>query len=267
MPEEFRIAITRDLTSETWFLKDILTKFGKELRLRENWQHVPGDVASKESRFPNPSRRVPLQQPSTTSVLFTESGKSIQQGPWCIYCKGTHPSVNCNVVTDISARKQMLRQKGRCFRCLRTGHLANQCENVKVCKICGLRRHASICENLGRKSQSIPHGRSTVTKEGSALNRSVPSFQAPTTSMFVNSKSSVLLQTARANVSKPENVECFVNARMVFGSGSQRSNILENLQKTLNLPIAGQDTLLIKTFGETAAKLRRCNIVQMACGG
>ena len=51
---------------------------------------------------------------------------------------------------------------------------------------------------------------------------------------------------------------------MVFDSGSQRSYISEILQKTLNLPIAGQDTLLIKTFGESTAKLRRCDIVQMA---
>ena len=51
---------------------------------------------------------------------------------------------------------------------------------------------------------------------------------------------------------------------MVFDSGSQRSYISENLQKTLNLPIAGHDTVLIRTFGESAAKLRRCDIVQMA---
>ena len=218
----------------------------------------------KSSRIPNSSRRVPLQQTSTTSALFTEGGKSNQQGPWCTYCKGTHPSVNCNAVTDVPSRKQMLWQKGRCFRCLRTGYLANQCKNGKVCTICDLIHHASICENRGRESQLIPHGRSTVTKERSALNPSVPSFQAPTTSMFVNSKSSVLLQTGRANVSKPGNGECFVNARMVFDSGSQRSYISENLQKTLNLPIAGQDTLLIKTFRESTAKLRRCEIVQTA---
>ena len=193
LPEEFRIAITRNLTSEIWVLKNILTEFGKELRLRENCQHVPGDVASKESRFPSPSRRVPLQQISTTSALLTEGEKSIQQGPWCTYCKGTHPSVNCNVVTDISARKQMLRQKGRCFTCLRTGHLANQCENGKVCKICGLRHHASICENLDRESQSILHCKSTVTREERVLDQSVPSLQSPTTSIVFNSKSSVLL--------------------------------------------------------------------------
>ena len=170
------------------------------------------------------------------------------------------------MVTDISARKQI-----KCFdrkedvldACVLVASLTSV-KMIRCVNICGLRHHASICENLGRERQSIPHGRSTVTKEGSALDPSVASFQAPTTSMFVNSKSSVLLQSARANVSKPGNGERFFNARMVFDSGSQRSYILENLQKTLNLSIAGQDTLLVKTFGESTAKLRRCDIVQMA---
>ena len=35
LPEEFRIAITRNLESETWNLKDILVEFHKELQLRE----------------------------------------------------------------------------------------------------------------------------------------------------------------------------------------------------------------------------------------
>ena len=74
----------------------------------------------------------------------------------------------------------------------------------------------------------------------------------------------VVVVVARANISKPGNGECFVDARMVFDSGSQRSYVSKNLQKTLNLPITGQETLLIKTFGESNAKLRRCDIVQMA---
>ena len=56
LPEEFRIAITRNLTSETWVLKDILTEFGKELSLRENCQHVRSlemsPVKSHGSRIP-----------------------------------------------------------------------------------------------------------------------------------------------------------------------------------------------------------------------
>ena len=156
----------------------------------------------------------------------------------------------------------MLRQKGKCFRCLRNGHLSNQFS--KECHICGLGHHASICENSGKEKRSTPQGRIAVTNEGVALNPTVASFQASSTNIFVSSKSSVLLQTARANISKPGSGEHSVNARMVFDSGSQRSYISENLQNTLKLPVAGQDTLLIKTFGESTAKLRQCDIVQFA---
>ncbi|XP_068708273.1 uncharacterized protein [Montipora foliosa] len=145
------------------------------------------------------------------------------------------------------------------------GHLANQCS--KECHICGLGHHASIWEHSGKEKQSTPQGRSAVTNEGVALNPSVASFQASSTSMFVSSKSSVLLQTARANISKPGSGEHSVNARMVFDSGSQKIYISENLENTLKLPVPGQDTLLIKTFGESTAKLRQCDIVQFAGDG
>ena len=127
--------------------------------------------------------------------------------------------------------------------------------------------HASIWEHSGKEKQSTPQGRSAVTNEGVTLNPSVASFQASSTSMFVSSKSSVLLQTARANISKPGSGEHSVNARMVFDSGSQKISISENLENTLKLPVAGQDTLLIKTFGESTAKLRQCDIVQFAVDG
>ena len=167
-----------------------------------------------------------------------------------------------HVATFISARRQLLRQKGNCFRCLRNGHLAVQFS--KECHICGLGHHSSICENPVKEKQSTPQGRNAVTNEGVACNLTAASFQASSTSMFVSSKSSALLQTARTNISKPGSGEHSVNARMVFDSGSQTSCISENLRNSLKLPVAGQDTLLIKTFGESTAKVRQCDIVQLA---
>ena len=38
LPEEFKVAITGNLTSETWVLKDIMSEFQRELQLRENCQ-------------------------------------------------------------------------------------------------------------------------------------------------------------------------------------------------------------------------------------
>ena len=54
------------------------------------------------------------------------------------------------------------------------------------------------------------------------------------------------------------------NIRMIFDSCSQQSYVTESLQKSLGLPSRGSDTLLIKTFGESHAQLRKCDIVQLA---
>ena len=82
--------------------------------------------------------------------------------------------------------------------------------------------------------------------------------------MLIDSRNSILSQTARANVKKPGSDQPGANSRIIFDSCSQRSYITEELQRTLHLPVAGQDTLLIKTFGEVSAQLQQCDIVQVA---
>ena len=75
LPEEFRIAITRNLESETWNLKDILVKFHKELQLREQCL-----VNNKEFRSSNQRGELPL----STSTLYTDSSKDKQSSRvWC----------------------------------------------------------------------------------------------------------------------------------------------------------------------------------------
>lgn len=99
-----------------------------------------------------------------------------------------------------------------------------QSENGKGCDTCGsMRHHASICENPSKERDLILHQISGVPKHGQSLNQNAASFQNPTTSMFISSESNVLLQTAKANISEPGNGERFVNARIVFDDGSQRS--------------------------------------------
>ena len=74
--------------------------------------------------------------------------------------------------------------------------------------------------------------------------------------MLINSKNSALLQTARANIYNSE--IRWYSIAVTKGATSQR------IYRRLNLPVNDQDTLLIKTFGETSAKLRRCDITQVA---
>lgn len=125
LPEEFRIAITRNLESETWNLKDILDAFHKELQLRE--QRL---INNKESR-PSHQRS---ESPFSSSVLYTDSSEN-NQSPrvWCSFCNENHQSSKCNAVTSTESREEVLEKKGKCFLCLKQGHLARICQAPMKC--------------------------------------------------------------------------------------------------------------------------------------
>ena len=75
------------------------------------------------------------------------------------------------------------------------------------------------------------------------------------TSMYVDrSRGSVSLQTATAEVVRPDNDSYSPSVRLVFDSCSQRSCIAKDLEDKLKLPVIGRESLLIKTFGESDAK-------------
>ena len=84
LPEEFRIAITGNLESETWNLKDIVIEFHKELQLREQCL-----VNNKEFRSSNQRGELPL----STSALYTDSSKDKPfSRVWCSFCNQNHQS-------------------------------------------------------------------------------------------------------------------------------------------------------------------------------
>jgi len=80
LPEEFRIAITRHLGSETWNLKDILREFHMELQLREQCL-----LNTKELRPSSSSQRG--ESLHSTLVLFSNSSKDKKVARvWCSFC-------------------------------------------------------------------------------------------------------------------------------------------------------------------------------------
>ncbi len=84
------------------------------------------------------------------------------------------------------------------------------------------------------------------------------------TSMYVDqSRGSGLLQTATAEVVRPDNDSFPLSVRLVFDSCSQRSYMTKDLKDKLGLPVIGRESLLIKTFGKSDARLRTCEIVQV----
>ena len=72
---------------------------------------------------PKQNRRSNLPEDEFTSAsLVTDTKKEFAIS--CIYCRRDHPSSRCTVVTEVKARKSILRNKGRCFVCLKPSHIA-----------------------------------------------------------------------------------------------------------------------------------------------
>ena len=94
--------ITRQFDGETCDFGKILKSLKTELKARERIEFITPNTNTRTSEQ-KPSQ---LKQPATASAPISTDRSS----PSCKYCKGAHPSVNCNIITDISAQKEFLRK-------------------------------------------------------------------------------------------------------------------------------------------------------------
>ena len=165
IPEDVRLLIGRQVKSGQWELSYLLDLLRDEVENRERCSGIQASLpqsfaASKGSQNQRPT-------PPTASALFTEGRKVTEptQGPTCTYCKQGHASSYCRVVTDKKARKNILKQQGRCFICLRKNHMARNCASKGKCFNCTGRHHISICEGRNTRPQSDqrPVGQSETT--------------------------------------------------------------------------------------------------------
>ena len=272
IPEEIRLLITRKISKDEWRLERVLDVFKSELEAREQCGQSTTQKNLGQNK-PNQNRS-PINY--TTSALVNSGGQIT-----CSYCKGPHPSAKCNIVSNPQARKEILRKQGRCFVCLKKGHLSRNCSSNIWCFHCKQRHHASLCinnapqfptqaNNLSMPVNSPNPLQSTnnqyqVRPEESTRNHSAQTagnVGPSATTMFVDVKKSVLLQTAKGFISKAQNPEQSTVARMIFDSGSQRSYISERLRDSLALPTVSRETLTINAFGEDTGKLKNCDVTQ-----
>ena len=255
LPEEFRIIITRDLDADTWTLELLLEAFKKELRVREKCQ-VP--AATVEGKITIRKQA----QPSTTSALHVGNKGLFKRrvtGPFCTFCQNSHASNSCTKVTDPQVRLKLIKEKGKCFVCLKSGHISRMCQSNIKCFQCQKRHHVALCGAFGKNS-SVSNPLS-INEPPVLLNRGSHN-QTSTHVGHVSQNNCILLQTARAKVSSPMNEAIFSEVRFLLDSGAQKTYITDNLAQSLNLPIMGKDKVMIKAFGDESPTLRSCNTVR-----
>ena len=142
----------------------------------------------------------------------------------CVFCKGSHWSDKCEVITDPSVRKEFLKSAKRCFLCLKESQLSRNCQTKRTCYYCKGFHNSSICE----------------TWETQSLSRN------PQSTNLVNNKNFVLLQTADVILFNDFNKKKW--EKKLFDGGSQRSYVSKRVQNILSPEIINNEKIKINTF-------------------
>ncbi len=212
--------------------------------MTELLQEVEARERANPLRCPSP-KRGNGKTPPTAATLF------LGDKPHCCYCNGDHSPGRCSRVAKTEERKQIIMKTGRCFMCLRKGHLIRLCRSKQRCNVCGGKHHFSICTSSGQ-TESATTGLNPA---------SVPPFQPPTTTstLLVNARGPVLLQTAIMQTAiiklfNPEEPKRSIEVKAILGTGSQQSYATKKVKDALALKCL---EMLVMTFGASDKKVTK----------
>lgn len=251
LPPELRLIISRELSEADWDLDSMMKIIQREVEARER---SAGNLPSASPRRPQG------RGPQTALSLMT--GASTQMN--CVYRNHPHPSNSCPTITSSEARKQILGTAGRCFVCLRRGHICRYCRSTNRCTRCRGRHHISICSafapGAGRGSPTTTASNEDTRPSAEGMTRT-PS----TSAMYVNSHTPILLQTAKVVVCDATHLEptSSLEVRAILDPGSQRSYVTTHVREKLSLRRIRSESMIIKTFGSDKEDKRTCDVVEL----
>ena len=181
LPHALRLTTTRgEPDHHDWSLGDLLKALGQEVELREEYD------TNNERRARN--TQGDFRKKNLSTLHAGRVRKTNIEEKNCVFCLRTdHRHEDCPKVEDVEERKRILFKYGRCFNCLRKGHLAKDCSNnVVVCNSCGEQHHSAIC--------IAPQGNTPEIENRGAQGNSMH-VETP-----VGTGTSVALQTAQAQI-------------------------------------------------------------------
>ena len=114
LPSIIRRNLTRDHASEQWTIDELCNAIEKEVRILESGFDRHSDL-NRSTITGSFHAGVEKKQ---IDVQPRERGVSAK--PVCVYCKGSHVSIHCNVITEASARADIVKKERLCFKLFRT---------------------------------------------------------------------------------------------------------------------------------------------------
>ena len=128
----------------TWIIDAMLNSLKTELEARERCNAVKtSGPTNNVEEFDQHKARV--KQSFSTFSLHT-GGEDFS--PQCVFYM---------TITETKARRTMFRRSGRCFVCLKSGHISPNRQSRVKCFNCECRHYVTICEkNVVQCQNSVP---------------------------------------------------------------------------------------------------------------
>ena len=140
LPLEIQLIASRKVDEDRWS-PDALLKV------------VEDEIRARERTTVNSARKPPNQEEATAATLFSGN---LTFGPTCCYCGQQHTSRSCETVKLVEDRRRILQRSGRCFVCLRKGHISRNCRTNSRCTDCKGHHHISICSRNAPTNEAPP---------------------------------------------------------------------------------------------------------------
>ena len=220
MPEEILRAWQRspnvDHSGDPKDRLDSLLKFLKsEVESEERIVLAMTGFGLKEDTFVKKKAPNNFQYKSTSAASLLSTNGSDENG--CIFCNNKkHESINCFKAQKMSItdKRNVLKEKGRCFKCFRGNHRADKCRCFVRCPVCTKAHNVIMCpETTLNKAREDKATSITVEKKDNGDQNAI------NLASFCESPK-VLLQTLRVKIIGTTSEMCI---RVLFDSGSQKS--------------------------------------------
>ncbi|XP_077548213.1 uncharacterized protein LOC144161022 [Haemaphysalis longicornis] len=222
-------------------LQLLLEFFQHQLMCREA---VAENTAQKIHRTPEDGRKANHPRDLSTTSALQGSATDPQR---CFFChSGKHSADACDSKElSLSRKKQMLAKAGRCFHCIKKGHMVKQCRSQPKCGKCSKRHVTSVCASDSTKNDD---GNVTST---------------PVNLVSKQAGSVVLLQTLTAKIAGTTTSGRY---RVLFDGGSQRSFITANAAQRLGCEPLEEETLTVGVFGgqHTRKTMKKVRVILFA---
>ena len=207
---------------------------------------------------PTPRPRHPTVVQGTAQSLVADSARN-NPPSLCILCNGAHFNDQCKQFSSTEDRRRRLHELGRCYICLRSGHIAGKCpsssrQKCYHCQAVG-KHNRTICPNRTAKPRVHSRQQKPVNSSLSA-DANTTTENTTTTSVEQTTVTStdshlhnqrILLQTASISLVARDGSP--VTARALLDSGSNRTYITNRLQEQLQLAPTTRETITVFTFG------------------